>query len=65
MISYICRLLKAGLLQSNVVREEESHPAVTDLCTIDGGNIVAVAIQRYISACTASYYFKIDYLFHH
>lgn len=28
-----------------MVREEESHPAVTDLCTIDGGNIVAVAIQ--------------------
>lgn len=50
---YTCFLLscsassvpKAGLLESNGKAEERGH-AVTDLCTVLDGLLVAVAIQR-------------------
>lgn len=36
---------EVGLLESNG-REEQSHPAVTDICATPDGSLIAVAIQR-------------------
>lgn len=43
--SIVTCFMKAGLLESNG-KGEESNSAITDLCTILGGTMIAVAIQR-------------------